>query len=273
MATLDTPRFTHLDPRDPAPVRVHGERRQSPFLLLCDHAGNAVPKQLGSLGLSYQQMQDHIAWDPNAWDQTVDLADRLDATAFGQGYSRLVIDCNRLATTSDSIAEISDGVVIPGNVAISAEERQRRVKAFLEPYHNRIAREIDNRRSRPLCIITMHTFTPRLAGGAPRPWLVGVMSGPDDRMRRRVLTRLNAIRPDLNAGDNEPYVIRPDQNYTLPVHAERSGLPYVQFELRNDKFGDSNSRGEICALLADVLTESFADLQASEPSTRHETAR
>ncbi|MGE0006984.1 MAG: N-formylglutamate amidohydrolase [Parvibaculaceae bacterium] len=273
MTTLDTARLSHLDPADPLPVRVHGRNRRSPFLLLCDHAGNAVPKRLGSLGLSAEQMRMHIAWDPNAWDQTLELADLLDATAIGQGYSRLVIDCNRLITTSDSIARVSDGVVVPGNADVSREERQRRIAAFFEPYHECIAGEIDARRSRPLCIVTMHTFTPRLAGGSPRPWHIGVMSGSDGRMRKRVIERLAGARRDLTVGDNEPYIIRVEENYTLPVHAERAGVPYVQFELRNDLFGDPESRGEICALLARVLTESFADLPASGRSIPPEASR
>jgi predicted N-formylglutamate amidohydrolase len=264
MAGLDVAPAPYLGLADPDPVRVHGEDRRSPFLLLCDHAGNSIPEHLGSLGLSAEQLRDHIAWDVNAWAQTVDLADLLGAMAIGQSYSRLVIDCNRRVTAGDSIAEVSDTVVIPGNLGISPRERRQRAEAIMMPYHQRIADELaGNPGSGPSCIVSMHTFTRCLANDRPRPWHVGVMSGPDDRMRSRVLRYFREARPDLPVGDNEPYVIKAEENYTLPVHAEAAGRPYVQFELRNDLFGKPASRRDICRLLADAVRTALEDLDAN----------
>jgi predicted N-formylglutamate amidohydrolase len=253
----------YLSQSDPSPVLIHGENRRSPYLLVSDHAGNAIPQHLGSLGISHEALHAHIAWDINAWEQTKELADCLGAIAIGQRYSRLVIDCNRKFSTHDSIAEVSDGVIIPGNSGMAVAERQQRIGTIMMPYHNRIEDELERRRSEPVCIISMHTFTPRLSGGQLRPWHVGVMSGPDDRMRTRVFRLLESNARNLTVGDNEPYVIRLEENYTLPVHAEAGGLPYVQFELRNDMFGDPESRGEICELLADVITQAFEDLSGA----------
>ena len=48
---------------DPAPVTVHNENGSSPFLIVADHAGNAMPRALGRLGVSETECKRHIAWD------------------------------------------------------------------------------------------------------------------------------------------------------------------------------------------------------------------
>jgi predicted N-formylglutamate amidohydrolase len=88
-------------------------------LLVCDHAANRVPRQLGSLGLDAAQLADHIAWDPGAAVVARRLSAHLDAPLVLSGYSRLVIDCNRPLGHPQSIAEQSAGVPIPGNLGTS----------------------------------------------------------------------------------------------------------------------------------------------------------
>ena len=47
---------------------------------------------------------------------------------------------------------------------------------------------------------------------------------------------IEGLRSDhkLIVGENEPYEVTLDEDYTVPVHAERRGLPYVLFEIRQD---------------------------------------
>ena len=42
---------------DPAPVRVHCETGMSDFLLTADHAGRAIPRSLGRLGLPERELE------------------------------------------------------------------------------------------------------------------------------------------------------------------------------------------------------------------------
>jgi predicted N-formylglutamate amidohydrolase len=242
---------------DPDPVLVHGADRMSPFLLVSDHAGNRVPKGLGDLGLSAERLGEHIAWDIDIWPIAIAVADALAAPLFGQAYSRLVIDSNRRTTARDSIATVSDGVTIPGNANVSDRERRLRHELIQRPYQDRIAAEIAAR-PKPLCIVSMHSCTAQLSGGKPRPWHIGVISGPDDRMRRRVFAALSADSGGLVIGDNEPYVVSMENDYTLPVHAEAAGIPYVEFEMRNDSYKDQASRDRVAALLARALRSAFA---------------
>jgi predicted N-formylglutamate amidohydrolase len=246
-------------PGDPDPVLSHGADRQSPFLLVSDHAGNRVPKGLGDLGLSIAHLHEHIAWDIDIWPIAIAVADALEAPLFGQAYSRLVIDSNRQPAARDSIATISDGVTVPGNADCTPEERRRRYDLIMRPYQDRIAAEIAQR-PKPLCIVSMHSCTAQLAGGKQRPWHIGVISGPDDRMRRRVFASLAADSGGLVIGENEPYVVSMENDYTLPVHAEAAGIPYVEFEMRNDSYKDDASRERAAVLLARALNEAFADI-------------
>lgn len=244
-------------PGDPDPVLIHGAVRRSPFLLVSDHAGNAVPKGLGDLGLSAEHLGDHIAWDIDVWPIAIAVADALDAPLFGQAYSRLVIDSNRKTSAKDSIATVSDGIPVPGNADLTERERRLRYDLIMRPYQDRIAAEIAQR-PKPLCIVSMHSCTAQLSGGKLRPWHIGVISGPDDRMRRRVYEDLAADSGGLVIGENEPYVVSMENDYTLPVHAEAAAIPYVEFEMRNDSYKDVQSRKRAAALLARALKSAFA---------------
>ena len=102
---------------------------QSPFLLVADHAGNAIPRALGRLGVAEAERVRHIAWDIGIAGLGQLLADALDATLIQQNYSRLVIDCNRPPGTPTSIPEISEHTPIPGNVGLNEANREPRAPA------------------------------------------------------------------------------------------------------------------------------------------------
>ena len=96
-----------LQDDDPAPVHVLRESGASDFLLTADHAGRAIPRCLGQLGLPEHELSRHIAWDIGIRDVTTQIADKLGATYIYQRYSRLVIDCNRKPDVAQSIAEVA----------------------------------------------------------------------------------------------------------------------------------------------------------------------
>src|SRR6266404_1202648 len=132
---------------DPAPVRIVRPEGESDFFLTADHAGRAIPKRLGTLGLPEGEIERHIAWDIGIAGVTENLAQALDAVAVLQAYSRLVIDCNRHPGWASSIPGISELTLIPGNEAIPPTEREARRRAIFLPYHQRIAELLDDRRA------------------------------------------------------------------------------------------------------------------------------
>ena len=116
---------------------------KSALLFICDHASNAIPKPMDNLDISEEHIKDHIAWDIGAGKLTRRMSDALDAPAILTRYSRLLIDCNRPIAAPDLVPEYSDGVKIPGNSDLSAEELSVRRSTFFDPYHAEISKMLD----------------------------------------------------------------------------------------------------------------------------------
>jgi predicted N-formylglutamate amidohydrolase len=235
---------------EPPPVELVNADGGSSAVLVCDHASNRVPRQLGSLGLDAVQLATHIGWDPGAADVARQLSALLDAPLLLSGYSRLVIDCNRPLRSAGSIAEQSDGVPVPGNRGLSPLERESRINALFRPYHDAIARLLDGRTRRPSLLLSIHSFTPVL-DGRPRPWYIGVSHWRDRRLAALMLDVL-ARSGDFTVGDNEPYPIDDDVDYTIPVHGEGRGLPSVMIEIRQDGIRTAAGTAAWAARLAEA---------------------
>ncbi len=250
-----------LDIDTPSPwVEVFHRDGRRPLLLLCDHAGRVVPEGLDFLGIPESELARHIGWDIGAAEVTRELARRLDAPAILCHTSRLLIDPNRRPWTPTSIPAEVDGTVIPGNRHLTPEEVRCRIRRYWLPYHRTIAHALARFRRRGLVpvIIAIHSFTPQLNGGAPRPWHVGVLWRGDDRLARPVLAALRA-RGDLVVGDNQPYSGAFHFGYTVEFHAQRSRLPHVMFELRQDRITDPEDARAHAHLLAEVLATPLAN--------------
>ena len=242
---------------DPAPVRVH-RGRGSPFLLVADHAGRLVPGALGDLGVGAADWERHIAWDIGVAGVCAALAPMLRATWIEQVYSRLVIDCNRRPGHPTSIPEVSDGTVVPGNAGLDDSARAARAREIFAPYHAAIAAEIDSREAagQATVLIAMHSFTP-VMGGVARPWQAGVLFNRDPRLALALAARLRAA--GWHVGENEPYSLGDDSDYTVPVHAEARGLAYVELELRQDLIAGFEGQLNWAQMLADTLPSALAD--------------
>jgi predicted N-formylglutamate amidohydrolase len=224
-----------LGPDDPPAVERVNADAGGNAVLLCDHASRRIPRRLGTLGLDAGQLTDHIAWDPGAADVARRLSARLDAPLVMSGYSRLVIDCNRPLRSEESIAEHSAGVPVPGNRGLTPKQREMRVDALFGPYHGTIARLLDARVHLPTLLLSIHSFTPIL-NGRLRPWQIGVSHGHDRRLAA-LMRRALASSGNFTVGDNEPYPIEDDVDYTIPLHGEGRGLPCVMIEIRQDELG------------------------------------
>ena len=241
-----------LGHEDPDPVLIANPDGQSPILLLGDHAGRAIPKALDSLNLSPFHLDLHIALDIGIEGLGLALSDLLDATFIHQAYSRLVIDSNRDPGSSTSITSVSDEIPIPGNHAISDTERRQRHDEIFRPYHASIAAELDRRAAqhRRTIVASLHSFTPSM-GGISRPWTFGVLHGYDCAFSDDVLAELQRRSPQ-SVGDNEPYALNA-QDYTVPLHAQKRGLDYVELEVRQDTIRKARDQSDVAATLAEVF--------------------
>src|SRR5271165_5068595 len=227
-----------LAPDEPAPVRELRASGHSTLFLTADHAGRAIPRGLGQLGLPDRELERHIAWDIGIAGVTERLSAALDATAVLQTYSRLVIDCNRDPEVPSSIPEVSEMTEVPGNAGLSAAQRAARRQAIFEPYHARVEALLDARQAagRRTVYVAMHSFTPVFKGES-RAMQIGVLYNRDVRLAAIMLELLRA-EGDLTVGDNAPYAVSDVTDYGVPVHAERRGLPHVEIEIRQDLIAD-----------------------------------
>jgi predicted N-formylglutamate amidohydrolase len=247
---------------DPHPFTTYDCGRSSPFVIVCDHAGRCLPHQLGTLGLSGADLERHIAWDIGAGAVASRLGEMLDATVIRQNYSRLVIDCNRPPGSPTSIAEISERTIVPGNVGLSSADRDRRAHEIFEPYHHRIEQELNRRRaaSEPTVLIAMHSFTPCYLS-VERPWHIGLLY----RHVAFAHVLIDLLRAeDLVVGDNEPYRVSDETDYTLPVHGERRHLPHVGIEIRQDLVAEEVGQVRWATLLARLLPMAYQRLIGDE---------
>jgi predicted N-formylglutamate amidohydrolase len=223
-----------LAPDEPGPVRVLRENGASPFVLTADHAGKLIPRQLGHLGVAVADLERHIAWDIGIAGVTERLSVALDATAALQTYSRLVIDCNRDPSWPSAMPVISEFTAIPGNNDLPDEDRAARVGEIFRPYHDRIEALLDARMTagRRTVLVAMHSFTP-VFKGEPRTIEVGVLYFRRTKLAEIMLDLLRT-EADLTVGENAPYALTEDSDYSIPFHGERRGLEHVEIEIRQD---------------------------------------
>lgn len=226
------------------------------FLVVCDHASNALPEGYGALGLDPSEFQRHIAYDIGAAGVARRLADLLHCPAVLARYSRLLIDLNRGPDDPTLVMKLSDGAVIPANRTVDAfqdkAEFERRLREFYEPYHAAITSALERlRRAGAVPILlSIHSFTPSWRG-RPRAWHTGILWDRDDRMPKLLFEGLKA-EPDLVVGDNAPYTgaLKGDCMYR---HGTQNGYPHVLIEIRQDLIADEAGQTAWAARIARLV--------------------
>ncbi len=239
------------------PYREINPEGAAPFVLICDHASNAIPAEYGTLGLPREEIERHIGWDIGAGAVTERLSVLLDAPAVMGGFSRLLIDPNRAADDPTQVMKLSDGAVIPGNRRADRAEIEKRRELFWQPYQDAIIRRIDASlaRGQVPAIVSIHSFTP-VWRGRPRPWHVGILWDRDPRLPLALLGRLRQ-EPGLVVGDNEPYSGRLTGD-SMYRHGTSRGLPNALIELRQDLIDTNKGADEWAGLLARCIVDAGA---------------
>jgi predicted N-formylglutamate amidohydrolase len=250
-----------LTEEDPSPVRVLREAGASDLFLTADHAGRAIPKALGDLGVSAAEMERHIAWDIGIAGVTERLSALLDATAVLQTYSRLVIDCNRNPSWPTAMPDVSEYTPISGNHGLPPAARAARIAEIFDPYHDRIRALLDARARRRTVLVAMHSFTPTFKG-ENRAMQVGMLYNKDARLARILLDLLRQ-EGDLVVGDNAPYAVTEDSDYGIPTHGEMRGLAHVEVEIRQDLIATAEGQDAWARRFARLLIAADAALKMS----------
>lgn len=210
-------------------------RSLSPVVLTCEHASNRLPLSSGISTGQREILATHWGLDIGAWDLTRDLSRRLNASAIGGRWSRLLVDLNRRADDPTLSREIAAGVPLTWNSDLVAAELERRITEYHTPYHVEIDRLILRRLVRgvrPL-VFAVHSFTPDYRG-RPRPFDIGVLY---ERHRALAHGLGRALRDaGLSVRYNQPYSGMAGMMYSVDRHGKHHGLPCLELELNQELF-------------------------------------
>ncbi len=175
----------------------------TPLVLSCEHATNRVPADLATAFRGAgAALRSHRAWDPGALELARELARRLGAPLVAARCSRLVVDANRSAHHPRVLSEWTR--------RLPPERRERILAAHWAPHREQVERLVREARAEggPVLHVSVHSFTPRLAGRARRAD-VALLYDPARARERdladRWLGALAARRPDLRLRRNYPY--------------------------------------------------------------------
>ena len=108
----------------------------------------------------------------------------------------------------------------------------------------------------PPILCAMHSFT-RVYGGRKRDCDIGVIHGEETEITSRLIHRLKAF-DEFCVGYNVPYEIDFAGDYTIPVHAAESGIPYIEIEICQDLIATCAGQRK----LAFMFESAFGDVEA-----------
>jgi predicted N-formylglutamate amidohydrolase len=218
-----------------------------------DHASKEIPEEYDNLGLSGNDLVRHIAWDIGTETVIRRLCENFGCAGQLAGVSRLVVDLNRDVSSHSIIPEISDETVIPGNAALSLEEKKARIDQYHTPYHEALAENIDAL-GQPF-ILSVHSFTPKPRMGEARKTDIGLLVKEDEHSAAQLHDNFLSVGHSYNVGMNEPYSAY-DLNYTIDRHAVPRGLRHLAIEIRQDHIDTEEKANE----MADIFTKRLASV-------------
>ena len=248
---MTTTRVAAAGPSGAAAVEVINPSGQGRFVLVCEHASNAIPEEYADLGLDGAALESHIAWDPGALEVAISMSASFDAPLVAQNISRLVYDCNRPPMADDAIPARSEIYDVPGNVGLTLEQRADRIARFYSPFREALAACIDRQMTivpAPV-ILSIHSFTP-IYDGVRRDLHLGILHDRDARYADALLAAA-AVAGDLVVRRNEPYGPGDGVTHTLEEHALSRGLLNAMIEIRNDLVSDEAGQAAMAKRLTD----------------------
>ena len=235
------------------PFEIYKNRLKGPWVIICDHASNFVPRSVadGNLGINKKEMQRHIAFDVGAKGLALELGKSLGAPVVCSNYSRLVIDPNRGEKDPTLVMQLYDGTIIPANKNVTDLEIERRLDLFYRPYHDAI-KNLLNSFQDPI-IVSIHSFTPQLKTKKKRPWHIGLLAANDRRFHSALLGIFRKEQ-QLCIGDNQPYIGKLPGD-TIDKHAIRKGRLNTLIEVKNDLIANNESQNIWAEIIAKNLNQ------------------
>ena len=241
------------------PYRVLRGQRLSRLLITCEHASNRLLPGM-KLGPECRRIvASHWGWDIGIWNVVREVSRRLDATAIGGAYSRLVVDLNRDLTDPTLIRCECEGLGLPFNARVATREVGRRVTRIHAPYHAEIDQQLARRAAngiRPF-LMSFHSFTPFL-NPRRRRFDAGVLYSDHSRLAGRMGRELMAQGFDVRF--NRPYSGREGLIYAVGRHGGNHQVPYLELEFNQRSLGTAASCRAVGARAAAAIRRFLATL-------------
>ena len=225
------------------------------LLVTVEHAGNEIPDDLGDLGLSPEDRLRHISYDIGIKGVALRLSSLTSFRCILSRYSRLVVDLNRPKESPECIREESDGTKIPGNINLTLEEKVERLKKYHSPFHDLITRTLNE--IKPKVLLSLHSFTPKLnEENKIRPWHCGVLYDTSLSLGKSCIDFLQQ-KESLIVGDNQPYRIEKDGDYTIPKHGDDRHIPAILIEIRQDLIEAKSGQEKWAKIIMSMIENCF----------------
>jgi predicted N-formylglutamate amidohydrolase len=244
-----------------SPAEVLNATGSSPVLLVCEHGSSFIPDEFENLGLADKDLQSHVVWDPGALAVAEMVSAALDAKLVVSRVSRLVYDCNRPPISAGAIPVRSEIYEIPGNVGLSGEAREARVRNYYEPFRDLLAATLSDNPDLRL-LVTIHSFTP-VYMGQKRAVEFGILHDKDSRLADEMLKTAPAMT-GMNVERNAPYGPEDGVTHTLNLHGLSNGIPNVMLEIRNDLIANERQQEKVANAIARSIEQAMGRLEISQ---------
>jgi len=230
-----------LSPNEP-PVFTHSSGAIPNLFVVADHAGTRVPKSLNNLGCDIDFSSIHFGCDIGV-SAVMDELRKQGAETLVTNYSRAVIDPNRMLDHPTLIPAVQDGITLPGNVGLSKDDREARIRELYDPYHEKLDALVDHHivKNPRTLYFAVHSMEKQLlidgmghkTDGKIRPQIALIFSAKEDAMADAFASFFR--KAGINdIGMNIPYSGK-DENISWPMlQKHQPRLPLMMIEFRND---------------------------------------
>lgn len=235
--------FTKATPyrlRDSDPPPFSLSQGNGSVIIASPHNGKNVPSTLTPyLGMEQDWFDSaHEASDIHI-DRVYDHIRSLlpETSCIAGNYSRLVCDLNRKRSCAieDRSTENRNTVIPSNNLELmSFREQNFRMEKIYDPYHAVLTELIQNTRERngAAVMLEIHSFSPTWQG-QKRDVELGTLHFENCALARTVADFIRQ-QTDMHFADGKPYNVTKSRTNVGRVISERTGIPYLGLEIRND---------------------------------------
>lgn len=255
--TKNSTNTTLLGPDDPEPITL--VEADSPIIITGPHNGFYVPQTLYEdnkpLGLHksvfnpLSPFRRHEACDWGLYRlframQGKESKNKRHKCSYISGnYSRLVTDLNRTAMRSMDKSSSETGNIIPGNVALTKEQKLERVDLIHKPYHKALTALIKRKKKKfgYVVFLDLHSFTP-IWQNKTREVHIGTLAFYGNPIESIIAKKIS--KPCKEKGwdfiTHEPYNLNESEKSKQGIAKgiEKNGIIYTGLEIRNDLLKD-----------------------------------